>query len=279
MAHPSLHPPALTAQPGNVSLGRACARTLRLFGGLLLPVLAPLPTFGEDDALRTVEQAAEKWVDLRTATTRLETDWATQKPLLESFTRALADRIQALETKRDFLAAKTARDTEELAALESANRGALADIQAAETRVQAVTTQLLQLRAALPPRLSAALEMSYRSLAKPGAPVGERMQLATTVLARCLQFNRDISFGQEPLVLPGESGERVVEVIYWGLGQGYALDRNAGKAWVGRPENGAWAWTPRPEAVEAVAALIAIQQDKADPRFVPLPAQVNPAAK
>jgi hypothetical protein len=250
-----------------------------LAGWLLLGLLAPLRAGAEDDPLRTVEQAAEKWVDLRTTNARLESEWATQKPLLESFITALNSRSETLETRRDFLIAKAAKDTAELGALESANRTALADTQAAEARVKTVAAQLLQFRAALPPRLSAALEMSYRTLAKPDASVNERMQIAATVLGRCLQFNREISVGSEPLVLPGETGERVLDVIYWGLGQGYALDRKAGKAWVGRPEAGSWTWKAAPDAVAAVTTLIAIQQDKADPKFVALPAQVNPAAK
>lgn len=271
MAHPSLHPPAAPS--------RLVRNHARLAGCLLLGLLAPLRVGAEDDPLRSVESAAEKWVDLRTTNARLESEWATQKPLLESFVAALKSRGDALEAKRDFLTAKNAKDTTELAALETGNRAALADTQAADARVQAVVAQLVRLRPSLPPRLSAALEMSYRSLARPDATVNERMQLAATVLGRCLQFNRDISYGQEPLVLPGENGERVLEVIYWGLGQGYALDRSAGKVWIGRPDAGTWAWKPAPEAVAPVTALIAIQQDKADPKFVALPAQVNPAAK
>ena len=225
--------------------------------------------------MRTVQKSAEKWVDLRTENSRLETEWVTQKPLLESYVRALNDRIQSLEAKRDFLAAKSARDTEELAGIEAANRNGLAATQSTAARVQAVTGQLLRLRPSLPPRLSAALEMSYRTLAKPDASVNDRMQIATTVLGRCLQFNHDISYGQEALVLPGQEGERVVEVLYWGLGQGYALDRQAGKAWVGRPDATGWTWQPQPEAAAAITALMDIRQDKSDPSFVTLPAQLG----
>ena len=121
--------------------------------------------------------------------------------------------------------------------------------------------------------------MSYRSLAKADAPVNDRMQIATTVLSRCMQFNRDISYGQEALVVPGEQGERVLDVIYWGLGQGYALDRAAGKAWVGRPDAQGWTWKAQPDATAAITALMNIHQDKADPAFVALPAQLNGPAQ
>ncbi len=258
--------------------GRAGVRR-EIRGGLTAGVVALLLAGGslgaaETDPLKTAEQAAGKWVDLRTEASRLENDWNTQKPLLNSLIQALTDRAQTLETKRDYLAAKSAKDTEELGAIEAANRAGIAATDATATRVKAVADQLIQLRAALPPRLATALEMSYRTLAKPDASVNERTQIALTVLSRCVQFNRDVSYGQESLTLPGESGERVVEVLYWGLSQGYALDRSANRAWVGRPEGGSWTWKPQPEAAPAIARLMAVQQDKANPTFVAIPAQV-----
>lgn len=273
MAHPSpsapAHPPL--SKNGNLSSPRA---GLWLLAGLLLATPAVLAL---EDSLRTVQKAAAKWVDLRTENSRLDTEWVTQKPLLESFVHALDDRIVTLETKRDFLTAKSATDTGELAAIEAANRLGLAETQAAAARVKAVADQLIRLRAALPPRLSAALEMSYRSLAKPDSSVNDRMQFATLILSRCQQFNHDISYGQDVLVVPGEDGERVLDVIYWGLGQGYALDRVTRKAWSGRPGAPGWTWQPQPDATAAITKLMDIRQDKADPAFVTLPAQLNGA--
>ena len=135
--------------------------------------------------------------------------------------------------------------------------------------------QLIQLRPFLPPRLADALEMSFRSLADPEVSVGERMQFAMTVLNRCAQFNRDINHGTEVLRIDGEPSAKSLEVIYWGLSHGYALDPAAGKAWLGAPGVDGWKWESRPDAVASVAGLIAIHTDKADPSFVSVPAQVK----
>lgn len=231
----------------------------------------------EKDPLKAMEAVAGKWVDLRTEASRLDADWATQKPLLESFVAALRDRAATLETRRDFLVASSARDTEEIRGLDAANRTGLAATQEAEARVSALARQLIELRPGLPPRLSAALEMSYRSLAKTDASVNERMQVALTVVTRCLAFNRDINYAQEMLTVPGLDGERLLEVVYCGMGQGYALDRSAHRAWVGRPGAAGWAWEAQPEAVAGLEKLIAVVQSKADPVFVALPATVNVA--
>lgn len=240
--------------------------------------LAPGAASAEEPALQSVEKAAGRWLDLRNETAQLEAQWHSQRPLLESLIQGLRDRGQELDTKRTTLEARTAKDREELAALEKANQSGHAEVQAAEARLSAISQQLLKLRPSLPPRLSSALEMSYRSLADPQLSLSERMQIAMTVLGRCLQFNRSINYGRDPLRVPGQDGEKLLEVIYWGLGQGYALDRAANRAWIGRPAPEGWTWEAKPEAAPAVAALIATYQDKADPGFVDLPARLKPAA-
>jgi hypothetical protein len=149
------------------------------------------------------------------------------------------------------------------------------DLRAFEASLRTLTTKLAGLRPALPPRLSEALEMAFRSLENPGLPAGERMQLAMSVLNRCAQFNRTITVGEDVLSLDGAAPAKSLEVIYWGLSHGYAVDRTARKAWVGAPRNGSWRWEPTPDSFENVARLIAVANDKADPDFVLVPATVT----
>jgi hypothetical protein len=100
------------------------------------------------------------------------------------------------------------------------------------------------------------------------------MQMVMTILNRCAQFNRTVTCDEEVLTIAGEPGSKSLAVIYWGLSHGYALDRAAGKAWLGAPGPGGWQWTPAPEAARQVAALIAVHNDKAEPEFVAVPAQL-----
>jgi hypothetical protein len=55
------------------------------------------------------------------------------------------------------------------------------------------------------------------------------------------------------------------------------LDRIAGKAWYGSPGSQGWRWEARPDVVRPVTKLIAIYDDKADPEFVAIPAQIGRA--
>ncbi len=76
----------------------------------------------------------------------------------------------------------------------------------------------------------------------------------------------DLSAGKNPQML---------EVIYWGLSHGYALDRTSGKAWFGSPGSGNWQWEPIPDGAKAVAQLIAIYDGKDEPRFIEAPARLK----
>jgi hypothetical protein len=225
--------------------------------------------------LEPAENAATEWIKTRLEITRIEGEWTTDRPLLESTVNGLKDRAQSLQEKRDLLRSKTEKDREDIESLEAKNKAAADDLAAVETRLQALVAQLGALRPSLPPRLSEALELSYRSLGNAGTAAGERMLLAMTILNRCSLFNRTVTSGEEVLAIDGELGAKSLNVIYWGLSHGYALDGAAGKAWYGSPGPHGWEWKPAPESARSIARLIAIYNDKADPDFVSLPATVG----
>ena len=241
---------------------------------LLLPLAAALGAAPDPDPLAPAQKAAADWIKTRLETSRMETAWATEKPLLEATVNGMRERAQGLEDKRDELKAQTAKDRSDLEEITAKKEAAAADLKASEAALQELVTKLTAMRPSLPPRLSDALEMSYRSLASTSLNPSERMQLVMTVLSRCSQFNRAITSDEEALSIEGEPGLRSLEVMYWGLGHGYALDRAAGKAWYGSPGPKGWQWEPLPDGSKPVSELIAMYADKADPDFVSVPARI-----
>lgn len=99
------------------------------------------------------------------------------------------------------------------------------------------------------------------------------MQHLTAILGRCLQFDRQVSVGEEPLQ-SGAEGDRMVETLYWGLATGYAYDKSTGAVYQGGPANGRWEWSKLEKGADGVAQLIAIYKEKADPRFVEVPGRL-----
>jgi hypothetical protein len=247
---------------------------LRRIRTLLLPSLLLGATMGaapDTDPLVPGERAASEWIKTRLETTRIEGEWTTDRPLLESTIGGLKERAQALQEKRDLMTSKTAKNREEIGEMEAKNKAAADDLAAVEARLHALVGQLIALRPSLPPRLSEALDLSYKSLGNEGKATGERMQLAMTVLNRCALFNHTVTCGEEVLTIDGESGAKSLDVIYWGLSHGYALDSVAGKAWYGSPGPHGWQWEASPDSARSVARLIAIYNDKADPDYVSVP--------
>jgi hypothetical protein len=241
----------------------------------LLPILliaAARAAEPATDPLAPGEKAASDWIKTRLETSHVESAWTSERPLLESTVNGLKERAQALEEKSELLKATTAKDREELETLQAKDKAAGDDLHAAEARIQALVAKLVEMRASLPPRLSEALELPYRSLANAGLASGERMQLAMTILNRSALFNRTVTCGEEVLSISGEPGAKSLEVIYWGLSRGYALDRAAGKVWYGSPGARGWQWEPSPDALRPVEKLMAVYNDKADPDFVAVPA-------
>lgn len=223
----------------------------------------------------SVRQAVTEWAKIRAETVRLETNWDSERELLTSTLKAQRERAQALASQKKNLEATTSGERDALATLAAQNATAEAALNNATNRLRDLGAQVVALRPWLPPRLSQALELPYRSLANPALTAGERMQFVTTILNRCAQFNQTITFGDEPLTLPGETDRRMLEVIYWGASHAYALDRAGGKAYFGSPGAKGWTWELAPGAEKSVAQLIAIYRDQSDPEFVEVPAQIS----
>jgi hypothetical protein len=257
------------------SIGKYQKR-LRLFAAPLCCVLLG-PAWGAS-SLDDVQKSVTEWVRVRAETARIEDDWTWQQMLMQSTLDALQERTRQLEAQRTELEARTGEEQRDTADL-MARRQALKDAQAqAANHLKLLGERLARMRAWLPPRLSVALELPYRSLANPDADASERMRYAMVILDRCVQFNRTVNAGEE-MITAANGEKRLMEVVYWGLSHGYALDRSGNEAYLGAPTQSAWAWTTLLDMAPQVARLINASLDKSEPAFVILPAQaIHPAA-
>jgi len=254
-----------------------------------MPTLTPLPRFlalaavlsssslaASDEPIDQVGKLAAEWIRTRGETARIESEWAGQRELLAAIAGAVEQRARLAEEEAALLKANTARARGEIDGLAHKNEIVEKGLAAADERLRALVRALEALRPQLPPRLQSALELPYRSLENSALPAGERMQHAMTILGRCVQFNRVITAGEETFAPEAGSPSRLLEVVYWGLSHGYALDRAAGKAWLGTGSAQApWTWEPLPDGVPQVTALMAMARDQADPEFVIAPARLD----
>ena len=247
-------------------------RSIRYGWSLNLVLAAPTVLVGE--SIEAVQKAAADWARVRSETVRAETEWRWQKVFLESTLEALAERSRILEDRRDYLEATADRERGSASELGLKNEEALELLQGAGERVRTLSARLVDLRPWLPPRLSEALEFSYRSLEDPSLSISERMQTATTVFNRCFQFNSAITYSEEMLVVETGQPARFLSVIYWGLSHAYALDNAGGIAFYGFPGEREWIWEEKAGLGPTVARLMALHHDEATPEFVEVPARL-----
>jgi hypothetical protein len=226
------------------------------------------------DTVESVHRSAVEWVKLREEKARVEGEWAHERDLMQATIPAMQERLKLLEEKRGLTDAQTA--TARRDADQEATKGAalVLSLEKSKTRLRQISRELVQMRAALPPRLSRALEFAFASLQDEALSPAERMRSVITVLERCAQFNGAVTLSEEALSIEGSS-EKVMEVLYWGLAQAYALDRSGKQAYIGRPGAQGWVWEAHPEAVQKISAAIDVHRDTAEPRFVMLPVKIG----
>ncbi|HVU17773.1 MAG TPA: DUF3450 family protein [Candidatus Didemnitutus sp.] len=241
---------------------------------LAIVSLATAAALAAPDSIDSVEKAAGDWVKMRVETARLNSEWSSQRELLESLVASTKERAGALETQRDYLRSKTAEERNEIAAATEANRKSAAAMQDAESSSRALAEKVAALRRRLPPRLSSALDLPYRSLAAENLGASDRMQFVMTILNRCVEFNRVITADEELVSVDGKNTQ-LLPVVYWGLSHGYAYDRVSRQAWLGRPDGDGWKWSPVANGPAAIERLEAIAQGKAEPAFIVAPAQLS----
>lgn len=242
--------------------------------GLPLFILLTVAAFGAE-SIDSVQKSAADWAKIRSETVRLETEWKLRRELMGSTITALQERFKFLETNKDALMAKTAGDRKTLTDLAAKQEEAAKSMDAVGEKLGQINQRLIQLLPSLPPRLAQALELPYRSLADTSISAGERTQLMVRILNRCAQFNKTITFAEEVMNPENEATPRMMEVLYWGLSHGYALDRSTGKAYLGQPSAKGWAWDPAAGETEHISRLIAVYKDQADPDFVETSARVS----
>jgi hypothetical protein len=245
------------------------ANLLRLL--VKLAAFSPLVSFA-GTPLGDVEVAAADWAHIEAESVKVEQEWSFGKPFLENLLAERNLRLKELNSKLLAARANGRKNAEDQAGSRERIEAAHAYLAAADVSLNETVAVLQASRSRLPPRLSDSLELSYRTMGEVERPISERWQAVTVIVNRCFQFNHTIVKAEELLQVEG-AAPRLVETIYWGLAQGYALDRAENRAWRGSPEPGGWKWEPF-DGQKPLAHALAIYSERADPYFMPLDAKL-----
>jgi hypothetical protein len=243
---------------------------------LLFSLLVLVPARADEpNHVTGLENAITEWTKVRSETTRLESNWNSHRPFLESIVASATERADGAEATRNSLQAGSASRLEDEERLAAERKTARDKLGGEEAKLKAIDDDLVRLRPSLPPRLSDALQLPFEALASADLSLADRMQSTMTVLNRCVEFNRTITFDDEVVSVSKEGRPRLLEVLYWGLGHAYALDRSSHSAWYGSPGQDGWKWEALQDSSAPLVRLIDVYKGKSEPMLVEIPARLR----
>jgi len=244
-------------------------------------VAASLPGFAaapEADPQR-LEGLVARWVALRQELAAAGRRWEQARAILES------ERDLLVQEKARLANPATAHRPD-AAGLHERLDAATADRDRSAGRLAAfcpslveAETRLADLLARLPEFLQSQLTSRGAELGRrrnPPAPddVVERTQRVVGLLGEVEQLNAGINTGSA--VLTGPDGTaREMDVLFVGLGAGYAVSRDGRLAAVGRMTDTGWVWTWPESGADDIRRAMAIFRKDQPAGFVPLPVTVE----
>ncbi len=224
---------------------------------------------------QTLQESSIEWAKLRSEAARLESDWAWQKRLMESTKVALESQIELIENDVSLLETQMNIDVEAVGRLSKQSDVLSEYLDTMSTSQSKLKSELLRMRDQLPPRLNDSLELAYLSIVDDRLTDGECMQFIITIVNRCFQFNKSISYFEEVMSFDGADGESVVDVLYWGISHAYALDRKSGISYMGRSDGRKWIWEEQPGLSGEIRDLIDVFSGAVDPHYVSVPVRLR----
>ena len=199
-----------------------------------------------EPAPRELMRAVEQWIELRDTLHRERVEWDATRTSLEQGIELLNRERDLLETRIAEHAAEADEATDEELALEQRR-------SAQDNVLRNATAQLESSDAALPDQLSA-------------------------IFAVALDKQREhqsIRVDQQLLDTPNDT-QRLMDVLYLGHAQAYAVSRNDQNAAHGVWDGREWTWNWDARHAPAIREAIRVQQGELAPRWTRLPVVILP---
>lgn len=252
-------------------------RRLLLQAGLVLVPLmatAQLSAVSVDD----LDALVGRWMDLRAAIADEKRDWQARKEqweeeirLLEAEKKKLRDDLEA--SRRS--ASSVEKDRAANLARKEAMETILAELRPLFDRAEA---HLRAWEPLIPAPLSEGIAKGLAGL--PATQERAEKQSLTERALRIVALYTQIEslhrgcHATQEILTTGTDLRRQVDVLYLGLGRGFAVATDNQWAAVGTPTKQGWAWQARPEIAPAVREAVEVLNRQKTARLVELPIQV-----
>jgi multidrug efflux pump subunit AcrA (membrane-fusion protein) len=239
------------------------------FSGIVLRAFA-----AEDKVdLAALEALTGRWIALRTQLAEEQQSWQRQQRHWEReislLRREVTERRAALDTDSVFLSGVEEAQSDlqgETAALDASMQG----LESVVSRHEAYLRVWLS---RIPPGLAPELGAGFRMLPQNAAAASRtgvlrRLQAVLSLYTQIETLQNNLHLTRALLDVAGV--QREVDILYFGLGHGFAVSASGDWAAVGTPSGDGWQWQEvRPEAARIRLAIRTVQRD-AEAQLVPL---------
>lgn len=225
---------------------------------------------------------ADQWIELEQRIASEQSDWLADKEVMEASRTvlqreqaALKARLEANEMAQSLFHRRLQSLEQELAAQAEGRNLLIAGLEREEARIREIHDHLPE---PLRERLAPLLLRMGAGPADQLVSVSERVQTVISILSAVDQFSGTVTLTHH--LRRDEAGvERDVEVLYWGLAMGYAVNQTAEQAWLLLPSSEGWTWQAAHAVAPGIRDLIEIHKRKRSPGLVSLPATLREGAK
>lgn len=246
-------------------------------------LLVLLPPVADAQDVDTLEQRVREWVLLRQEWSTANNEWKAQKELLD-------DELRMLTRKKEELAKSLADQQTKTTELEESFNTATDEKEKREAALDNLAQPLAQSESLLRSWKDKLPEFFLRYVAKgfdklPSIEAesnedqhAERLQLLFGLHGQLEQLNTVIHM--ERAILPDSTGqEREMEVIFFGMAQGFALSLDGTSAAVGRMTSKGLQWISRNDLAPSIKEALAFYKKEKPADFISLPLQIDEKEK
>lgn len=225
----------------------------------------------------TARATLAKWMETEQVIAKEQREWQEANQVLESRIGLVRSEIEALEERLVELKGSgsgVADKKHELFAEDRALQEAATGLQELAGELEGELRQLFE---RLPEPVRAKLSPLYSRIpanpAHTNVSLAERFQNLVGILNEVGKANNEITMATEVRTL-ADGRPTEVRTVYVGLAQAYFVSAS-GEAGIGRPGQSGWQWETASGLAPQILQVVEVLQNKATPKFVPLPVKVQ----